>query len=73
MLAAFGMPGHLELIILGLLCLFTIGVPVLVVVVLQLTKGKRATRQSAIPCPHCGMLAEPTNCCPHCGNPMNVA
>ena len=33
MLAMFGMPGHLELSIIGMVCLMMIGVPVIVIAV----------------------------------------
>jgi hypothetical protein len=33
MLAVFGMPGHLELLIIGMICLMMVGVPVMVVAI----------------------------------------
>jgi len=33
MLAAFGMPGHLELLIIGMICLLTVGLPIFILVV----------------------------------------
>ena len=38
----FGMPGHLELLIIGMLCLLTVGVPIIVlVIVLWVTRRNR--------------------------------
>ncbi|MDA1055822.1 MAG: hypothetical protein O3C40_35985 [Planctomycetota bacterium] len=45
MLAMFGMPGHLELLILGLLCLMMVGVPTIIVaVVLWINQKNRGDR-----------------------------
>lgn len=45
MLAAFGMPGHIELLLIGMICLMMIGVPlVIVMVVLWLNRRGRDDR-----------------------------
>ena len=36
MLAAFGMPGHIELLIIGLICLMMVGIPVVIIAVVLL-------------------------------------
>ena len=64
MFAAFGMPGHLELLILALLGLFFVGVPVLIVVIV-LAANRR--RQQSTECPKCGKMSPPSDFCPHCG------
>lgn len=75
MLAYFGMPGAFELMILGVIALFVVGVPVVVIVaVLASAKGRGThlhSMQSLVPCPDCGRALSPlAETCPNCGRPM---
>ena len=65
------MPGHLELLILGLLCGLFVLVPLIVVlVVLSLNRGQRAS--TAQPCPKCGMVTLEQGSCLHCDAPLDA-
>ena len=66
-----GMPGYLELLIVGGMC----GVPGLLIVVLLVlfATGKLSSpKPQSPPCSSCGGWTFPgTRYCPHCGNPLN--
>ena len=72
MLAVFGMPGSLELLIIGMLCLMAVGVPLLIIVVVM-SLNRSGGGRPAKPCPKCGMLAPEHGYCPHCGTPTDMA
>ncbi len=72
MLAMFGMPGPLEMLIMGLLCLMMVGVPVIIIAVVLLV-NRKSNPHAAKPCSKCGMLAPERGYCPHCGMPMDAA
>ena len=67
----FGMPGHLELLILSFLCLAFIVVP-LGVVLGALIWSRR--RNAHLPqCPDCGRRVSPVaESCPGCGRPLKA-
>jgi len=72
-LAFFGMPGHLEMIILGLMCLGALAVIVVVVVVVVLTTRKGSANPNLYPCPACGQTVSlDAESCPHCGHPLQA-
>ena len=68
MLAYFGAPGPLEMLILGIMCLgFLALVVALVLVVVMASRQNRG----AVACPHCGAPMPPwAEFCPNCGRPM---
>jgi predicted amidophosphoribosyltransferase len=68
MLAYFGAPGPLELlIILGMvLCPL-----VVLIVVLRIARKSGAPRANPTPCPNCGgWIVGQANFCPNCGTPL---
>lgn len=72
MLAMFGMPGHLELLIIGLIGSMVIGVPIIIVFI-AMWVSRSGLQSSPKPCPKCGMLAPEHGFCPHCGAPVDPA
>ena len=67
MQGGFFMPGPIELLILGLVCVAPLAV--LVVVLLAMRMGKK--QSGAPPCAKCGGWTVPgTRFCPHCGSPL---
>ena len=65
---AFFVPGPMEMLIIGLICLVFLTVPV-GVVVLVLVLSRRSA--SVVPCPYCGAPAPPwAEFCPNCGRSM---
>lgn len=70
-LAFFGMPGPLEMIILGLMCLGVLAVVVVLVVVL--TTQRTAANPDLYPCPECGRpVSVHAKSCPQCGYPLHA-
>lgn len=75
LVAFVGMPGPLEMLIIGVLCL---GVPAVavVIVVFALAQSKRAGVNPAqnpnlVPCPDCGrFVSRLAPNCPQCGRPL---
>jgi len=68
-LAFFGMPGWIE-IILGLMCLGVLGGFFAVVIVL--TTKKASENPNLAPCPDCGrQISRLAETCPHCGRPLS--
>ena len=75
LVASIGMPGPLEMLIIGAVCL---GIPLVAVaiVLFALAQSKRAGQSGAqnanlAPCPDCGRLVSrlaPN--CPQCGRPL---
>lgn len=75
MVGMFGMPGHLELLLVAVLGLGCIGVVVaLVVLVAYLNKGKQSPRgRNLVQCPDCQRSISPSAVsCPHCGRPNDT-
>ena len=69
MLAWFGMPGHLELLILGFLCLTFIGVPIGIVIGVIVWSRHRDAHLPQ--CPDCGRRVSPlAESCPGCGQAL---
>ena len=66
----------MELLVIGVILLFLIGVPVIVVAVVMTTGRKRAeppVASNLIPCPDCGHgCSQKTDRCPECGRPLDV-
>jgi len=64
MFAFFGLPGHIELlIIIGMLA--SVGTPLLIVVVVLAVNRRQRPSTS---CPQCGEMMSPqSNFCSHCG------
>ena len=60
MFAFFGMPGYIELLIIGTVFV----VPVIVVAIVISTNR---SQQQFMKCPKCGLMSPPSNFCPHCG------
>ena len=61
-----GMPGPLELLIVGLVCVAPIVAAIIVLVVVLRSRG--ASSASSPPCPTCsGWTVPGTKFCPHCG------
>ena len=71
-LFALFMPGPLELIIVGLMCLGALGGIVLLVVLLSAKKSPGATpNPNLYPCPDCGRhVSRLATTCPQCGRPL---
>jgi len=70
MLAFFGMPGILEIIIM-LMCLAVFAGIVILVVVLTTRKG--SANPNLYPCPACGRTVSlDAESCPHCGHPLQA-
>ena len=68
MFAYFGMPGPLEIAIVGLVCIAPLAA--LAIVLVFLFTRKQSPPASA-PCRHCnGWTVPGTRFCPHCGNPI---
>ncbi|MDP6469071.1 MAG: zinc ribbon domain-containing protein [Pirellulaceae bacterium] len=64
MFAFFGMPGYIELLIIGMLGLVLVGAPLFVVVIVLLAnRGQQQTTE----CPKCGKVSPQSGFCPHCG------
>ncbi|MEQ8787348.1 MAG: hypothetical protein RIC55_13665 [Pirellulaceae bacterium] len=78
MIAFFGMPGHLELLILGAMLLCAVGVPLgILVVILLVVRSSGAARPHSganlTICPDCGQaISRLAESCPHCGRPTKV-
>lgn len=71
MSASFGMPGPLELLILGLICVVPLIAAIVLVVVLRASKS---ASPPSPPCTKCGGWTVPgTKFCPHCGSPLGAA
>ena len=69
-MAFFGL-GHLEMLILGLMCLGVLAVIIVVVVVVVLTTRKSSANPNLYPCPACGQTVSlDVESCPHCGHPL---
>lgn len=69
MLAFFGMPGPIELLILFFMC----GAPVIVTLILVyfLVIRPKQAKGDLIPCPDCGHEVSPAaESCPNCGAPL---
>ena len=64
-----GMPGHLELLIIGLVCGSSVLLPLIIVVIVLAVNRRQQT--SARPCPQCGQPAQQHGFCPHCGAPLD--
>ena len=56
MIAQFGMPGHIELLIIGMVGLALVGVPLIIVIVV-LSANRR--QQQSTECPKCGEMLPP--------------
>ena len=75
LVAFIGMPGPLELLILGVPCLGVI-VVVVVVVMYAMTQSKKTGENSSqnpnlVPCSDCGRLVSRLAAnCPQCGRPL---
>lgn len=67
LLAFFGMPGHMELLIFG-----TIVAVIVFAVVTALRAGRRPSdNPNLTPCPDCDqMISIRATTCPHCGCPL---
>ncbi len=66
--ALVGMPGPMEMLIIGFLIMPMLAAPI-IVIYLVCVRNKRTS--AAPPCPHCGHPTVPsTRFCPHCGGPL---
>ncbi|MBC8874549.1 MAG: zinc-ribbon domain-containing protein [Planctomycetes bacterium] len=69
-LAFFGMPGILEIIIMVMCLAVFAGIVILVVV---LTTRKASPNPNLYPCPACGQTVSlDAESCPHCGHPLQA-
>lgn len=67
--AYFGMPGPLEMLVIGLVCVAPLIAAVVLVAVLR---GGKASPPP--PCRKCGGWTVPgTKFCPHCGSPLGIS
>ena len=60
----FVTPGWMEMLIVGLVGLFLLGVPIVVVIIVLVANRSKT---AATPCPKCGKPTPQLNFCPHCG------
>lgn len=69
-----GMPGPMEIIIIGLVCLAPLAALIAIVIVLARSKktGLDPTQNpNLVPCPDCGrMVSRRAPSCPQCGRPL---
>jgi hypothetical protein len=75
MSSGFGLPGPLETIIIGLMCLVVFVIPVVVVLIVIFAASRRkqavATTPSLSPCSDCNRpISIHAESCPHCGAPL---
>ena len=71
---AFFMPGPIELLIIGLVCLAPLAALIVIAVVLARSKktgSDAAANPNLFPCPDCGrMVSQQAPACPQCGRPL---
>jgi hypothetical protein len=73
--AVFFVPGPMELLIIGAMCLGVVGLIVAVIVIALATSKKNrsdmVTNPNLYPCPDCGhWVSRQAPSCPQCGRPL---
>jgi len=67
----FGMPGHIELAILGFLLVSAV-VAVIVVAMNSTPRSRESLNPNLWPCPDCGRsVSKLATVCPQCGRPLS--
>ncbi len=73
MLAFFGMPGPLELLIIGFIVLVPAAIVVAVIVAMSHSRNPPARNPNLEPCSDCGrQVSLRATTCPQCGRPLQT-